>query len=266
VYIDLSTLTWPSAPRIQGPPNAIGLLPTAALEQHGPHLPLSTDILIAEELGRRIADILVEPVFVAPVLPGGLSSPHLAFPGVVDLPEAVFVGVLAAYVDAFQLMGITRVAIFSAHGGNLPSIDRFARERPSTCDSVKVIAYGDFDGYLQMMIEGARRAGLEPLDTDVHAGAMETSQMLASHPHLVRTPAGLTGYEAGEDGWLARVRSEGLQSLTANGVMGRPTDATPWAGEEIYRSLAVGHAAWIAEGLGATVLSAFTLGSSHRAD
>ena len=66
----------------------LGLIPTGAVEQHGPHLPLATDSLVAAELGRRIAERLIEPVVVAPVIPGG-SAHHVGFPGTVTLTEEV---------------------------------------------------------------------------------------------------------------------------------------------------------------------------------
>ena len=103
----MTGLTWPDAKEMQ---DAIGLIPTGAVEQHGPHLPLATDCFIAEELARRIAESFDEQVVVAPMLPGGLSSHHLAFPGTVTLSEETFGAVLDAYVAAFERIGIRRIA------------------------------------------------------------------------------------------------------------------------------------------------------------
>ena len=123
-YVQMTGLTWPEAEAL-GAADALGLIPTGAVEQHGPHLPLGTDCFIAEALANRIAGALEEPVVVAPIVPGGLSTHHLAFPGTVTLPGAAFEGALDAYVAAFERMGIRRVAIFSGHGGNLGFLGRY---------------------------------------------------------------------------------------------------------------------------------------------
>jgi hypothetical protein len=107
-YVQMSGLTWPDAEAL-AQQDVIGLIPTGAIEQHGPALPLATDCLIAEELARRIADRIDEPVVVAPSLPGGLSTHHIAFPGTVTLPEPIFEGVIDAYVEAFERQDIDDV-------------------------------------------------------------------------------------------------------------------------------------------------------------
>jgi creatinine amidohydrolase len=78
-------LTWPEAERL-GADGAVGLVALAALEQHGPHLPLATDALLAERLARDVAERLGTPVVVTPILRGGLSTHHLAFAGSLTFP------------------------------------------------------------------------------------------------------------------------------------------------------------------------------------
>ncbi len=184
-YVQMTGLTWPEAEAL-GAADALGLIPTGAVEQHGPHLPLGTDCFIAEALANRIAGALEEPVVVAPIVPGGLSTHHLAFPGTVTLPEAAFEGALDAYVAAFERMGIRRVAIFSGHGGNLGFLGRYETAYAERVTDVRLIAHHDFEGYVEAMFAGARDAGLHPVETDVHAGGVETSQGLALFGDLVR--------------------------------------------------------------------------------
>lgn len=256
---ELRSLTWPEAQRIGAAGDAIGLIATAAVEQHGPHLPLATDFLLGEALALRVAAALLEPVVVAPVLPGGLSSHHLAFPGSVDLPETVVDGYLSAYVDAFAKMGIDRIAIFSAHGGNFAFIERFAATLAERGEGPRVVAYGDLNAYAAAMHAGAATAGVTAVDADMHAGCLETSQLLASHPDLVRPFTGVTGYTANEPGWPERARAEGLDTITTTGVLGDVAGATAEAGEGIYTSLTDLLAGWMADELGATLLA-----SVHR--
>jgi creatinine amidohydrolase len=245
----MTDLTWPEAEALKGR-RVLGLLPTGSLEQHGPQLPLATDSLIAAELGRRVAERFAEPVVVAPVMPGGLSSHHLGFPGSLTLPEDVFGGAIRAYIEAFERMGIREVAIFSAHGGNFAFLERFAAEPAEQGTETRVIAYTDLDSYARAMFDGSRRGGVEPPATDLHAGAVETSQGLALFPELVRPYGAVVGYTAGEDGWLGRMQAEGMHAVSSNGVLGDPSRARPEAGEPIFEAITAELVRWIAAELG----------------
>jgi creatinine amidohydrolase len=248
-YVAMAELTWPEAEALRGR-RALGLLPTGSLEQHGPQLPLATDSLIAAELGRRVAESFVEPVVVAPVLPGGLSAHHLGFPGSVTLPEEVFGGAITAYVEAFERMGIRDVAVFSAHGGNFAFLAAYAAARAETGTGTRLVAYADFDAYATAMFEGARRGGVDAPPTDVHAGAIETSQGLALFPELVRPYGGVDGYTAQEEGWLDRMHAEGMRAVSPSGVLGDPPLARAEAGEPIFEAIAAELVRWIADELG----------------
>jgi len=245
-YVRMTGLTWPDAKELQG---AIGLVPTGAIEQHGPHLPLATDCFIAEELARRVAERIDERVVVAPALPGGLSSHHLAFPGTVTLPEEAFAAVLDAYVAAFERMGIHRIAVFTGHGGNFGFLGRYEAAHAERGTETRLIAHHDFEGYVDAMSAGAVEAGLEPAASDVHAGGIETSQGLALFPELVRPHANLTGYVTGDVGWQDRMYSEGIQAVTPIGVLGDPSNASAEAGEAIFAHLTDHLVNWIEVGL-----------------
>ena len=250
-YIAMTQLTWPEAEAV-ATHGALGLIPTGSVEQHGPHLPLGTDSFIAEELGRRIGLAIVEPVVVAPVVPGGLSSHHLAFPGTVTFSEDLFDGALDAYVAAFERMGIEKVAIFSGHGGNLDFLGRYEREHAASGSSVRLIAHHDLGGYVEAMFAGARVGGFEPVPTDIHAGGVETSQGLAAFPELVRPFDDVAGYTAAEEGWLERMLRDGMKSVSPSGVLGDVAPATEEAGERIFAQITDYLVGWIVETLGYT--------------
>jgi creatinine amidohydrolase len=251
-FVDMATLTWPEAERLGREDRALALIPLGAIEQHGPHLPLSTDCIIAEALARRVAAALVEPVLVAPVLPGGLSSHHLAFPGTVHLPEELLGGTIAAYVDAFERLGLRDVAIFSAHGGNFAFLGRYRDEHDARGSATRLIAYDDIAAYVRAMFAGARRGGLEPCASDVHAGGVETSQMLTVRPELVRSFAGVEGYTLAEDGFLDQVLEEGLLAVTDTGVLGDVSGSSAVAGAGIFDALTAELVRWIVGALGFT--------------
>jgi creatinine amidohydrolase len=86
-FVALADLTWPDAGALADRDDVVGLIPTGALEQHGPHLPLGTDFLIAERLARAVAESVPVPVVVTPVLAAGLSDHHVAFPGTASCPR-----------------------------------------------------------------------------------------------------------------------------------------------------------------------------------
>jgi creatinine amidohydrolase len=246
-YVDLSGLTWPEVEALKSD-RALGLIPIAALEQHGPHLPLATDSLIADLLARLVAERLEPPVVVVPVLRGGLSTHHLAFPGTVTIPEGAFREVVLAYVEGLERMGIREVAVFSTHGGNFAFLKELSEtvQRPGA----KLIAYSDLVGYLAVMMDGARSAGLVPPASDAHAGGLETSQALYAFPELVRPFEQVSGYTEAEEGWLDRILTEGIRAVSESGVLGDPSGASAAAGKAIFDALADELARWIGEAFG----------------
>ena len=241
--VQLAELTWPETEELGRDPEVVGLIPTGALEQHGPHLPLGTDFLAADALAREVAERLPVPVVVTPTLTAGLSDHHLAFAGTVSLSRETFGGLIDAHIAAFERIGITRVAIFSGHGGNFAFIGELAA---SYSGSARVIAYDDLLGFARVMDAAARSCGLEAPQTDVHAGSLETSLVLARcEPGLVRDFEGVEGYTAAEEGWMDRIWSEGLAALTSTGVLGDPVGASAAAGEAIFEALVEELAGWI---------------------
>ncbi|HEU0303575.1 MAG TPA: creatininase family protein [Gaiellaceae bacterium] len=245
--VRLAELTWPEAEELGKRGDAVGLIPTGALEQHGPHLPLATDSFAAGDLARAVAERLPVPVVVTPTLTAGLSDHHLAFPGTVSLSRETFGGWIEAHIAGLERMGIRRVAVFSGPGGNFAFIGELAERYAGNGGATRVIAYDDLMGFVRVMDEAARAHGLEAPPTDVHAGSLETSLALARfEPGLVRDYAGVEGYTAAEEGWMERIWTDGLAALTSSGVLGDPAGATAEVGHAIFEALADELAGWIA--------------------
>jgi creatinine amidohydrolase len=233
-FVALETLTWPEAERL-GVEGAVGLVTLASLEQHGPHLPLATDSLLGERLARQVAERLNGPVVVAPVTRGGLSTHHLGFPGTLTVPPDAYRALVQSQLEALERMGIDRIAVFSAHGGNFA----FVGELVDGYDGpARLVGYSDLMGFVKVMLDAAAARGLHAPETDVHAGGLETSMMLAAFPELVRPFDGVTGYAAAEPGWMERLFAEGLRPITESGVMGDLGGANAEAGEAIFAALA----------------------------
>jgi creatinine amidohydrolase len=248
--VELELLTSAQAGRLASEGRVVGLIGTGAVEQHGPHLPLGTDAIIARHLAGEIAARLHETVVVAPVLPGGMSAHHLAFPGTLDLSGELLAGYVRGLLATMDRLGIRDIALFSAHGGNFGALAELAAEHGGE-DRLRVIAYTDLQGYIDVMSAAAATTGLHAVECDAHAGALETSQMLFLHgAERITVPPGLEGYVAAESGWMQKLAAEGIDALSPNGVLGRPADATAEAGAAICAALADAIAAWMAQELG----------------
>jgi creatinine amidohydrolase len=234
-YVELQNLTWQDAERL-GAEGAVGLVTLASLEQHGPHLPLATDSLLGEHLARDVADRLPGPVVVTPVVRGGLSTHHLAFAGSVTVPPDAYRELVVSFLEGLERMGIGKIAIFSSHGGNFGFIRDLAAEYEG---QATVAGYSDLERYIEVMIGTAAELGLHAPETDIHAGGLETSMMLAAYPDLVRPFDGVEGYMAAEPGWLQRIFEEGIRPVSESGVLGDVGGANPEVGEALFAALAV---------------------------
>lgn len=252
-YIAHATVTWPEAHAL-GDQAAFGLICVAALEQHGPALPLATDALIGEVLARRVADAFTEPVIVMPVPYGGLSDHHLGFPGTVSFDERTMRGIVDAYVSGLVRMSVRNVFVFTSHGGNFGFLSTVGADYAARED-VRLEVYDDRERYFATTFEGARSVGFDPPETDWHAGGIETSQGLAEFPDLVRPFREVVGYTAAEPGWLERTLVDGLHTVTSSGVLGSPREASAAVGAAIFDA--------IADLLIAKVESAFGLRRAH---
>ena len=245
-YVELGRITSTDAGGLSDA-GAIGLIPTGALEQHGPHLPMLMDSVHAEALARAVADTLPVLTVVTPCITPGLSEHHMDFPGTVTLSPETFRGVVLAYVEALERLAIDQIAIFSGHGGNFSAIGQIARE-VSAERRTTVIAFDDLSRFVNVMVEAGRHAGIDPPETDFHAGLLETSvALMLFDESAVRPFAGVDGYTAAEPGWLERVMTEGLKAVSENGVLGSPGAASAEAGQRIFDALVEELATWIAQ-------------------
>ncbi len=160
----------------------IAVLPIAATEQHGPHLPLGTDTMI----GDGLLDLALEkaapglPVVVLPTLPFGKSDEHQAFPGTISLSADVLTAVLVEIGASLARAGIRKLVILSSHGGNSEAMGVAGRALRLEHDMLVVatnwMRLGQPDGLFSA----------QELKHGIHAGEVETSLMLRLEPQLVR--------------------------------------------------------------------------------
>lgn len=174
-------LTWQDVQALDRDKTVV-VLPVAATEQHGPHLPLSVDATINRGVLTRSLELLPAdlPVLVLPALPVGYSEEHGAFPGTLSVGAATLRQLWIEIGDSVHRAGLRKLAIFNSHGGQPQIAQIVARHLRATHGMMAVVAssygFGEPQG---MFSDEERRHG-------IHGGANETSLMLHLAPELVR--------------------------------------------------------------------------------
>jgi creatinine amidohydrolase len=212
------------------------VVPVAATEQHGPHLPLSTDSDIAEILLDAGLAKLAEdaPVYRLPLLPFGLSPEHAAFPGTISLAAETLTDMLVEIGESLAAAGVRKIAFFNTHGGQPQILDLAAQQLR---EHFEVLAF-TLNGYRYW------RAGEHFPEAEaahgIHGGAAETSILMHAMPEKVRIGK-LTRFESLSERMAAefthlrpfgRIVGFGWQAEDLNpaGAVGDPTLATAEAG------------------------------------
>jgi len=201
----LADLTWPEVERRR---RAVLVVPLASTEQHGPHLPLSTDtdvaVALAEGLAARCDDVVV-----APAMPYGASGEHAGFAGTLSIGQAALELFTVELVrSASETFG--RVLLLSGHGGNAEALSRAVDLLRSESRDVRLFS--------------PRWRG------DAHAGRTETSVQLALRADRVRLPLAVAGATGPLGTLLPVLRAGGVRAVSPNGVLGDPAGAGPAEG------------------------------------
>jgi len=217
------------------------VLAVAATEQHGPHLPLATDRLIAEHFTGRLDAALRERVLILPTLAVGCSEHHMDFCGSLTLTHDHFQAHVLDVLTSVAAHGFKNLVLFNAHGGNLAigqvTLEIFGRRHPA-CQVVLMTWWQlAADALLHLTETGPGGVG--------HACEFETSLMLHIAPRLVRLDAltdnGLQAtYAWAEGDMLRRARASlyrPFNTMTRNGVVGEPKAASADKGRRISEAV-----------------------------
>jgi len=205
----------------------IAVLPLAATEQHGPHLPLATDVMIGEAYLARVQALLPDalPVTFLPIQPIGISTEHIDFPGTLTLSTEAALKEWMTLGERVARAGVRKLVMVTSHGGNSAAMMLVAQDLRA------------YHGLLAVTTSWSRFGvpeGLFPqeeLRHGIHGGAVETSIMLAKYPQAVRREA------------IADFRSTSVAMETTYRWLSTQRPAPfAWQAQDLNESGAVGNA------------------------
>ncbi len=222
--MDLASATSPGLPA--GP---TVLVPVGSTEQHGPHLPLDTDTVIAVGVATGAAGALGErgrDVVVAPAIAYGSSGEHQDFAGTSSIGTGVLHDVVVELTRSMSTWA-ARIVFVNAHGGNLTALR----------------------GAVAQLVQEGHEVAWVPCATeevDLHAGRTETSLMLHLAPGKVRLDRAEAGNTGSLEELLPQMMAGGVKAVSANGVLGDPAGASAAEGAAVLASMVEDVVAFVA--------------------
>jgi creatinine amidohydrolase len=234
---DWTAIHWPDLAGA-GLERWIAVLPLAATEQHGPHLPVGTDVMIAQAYLARLRELIADtaPVTFLPLQPVGISTEHIDYPGTLTLPTEVALKTWLAIGESVARAGVKKLIMVTSHGGNIAAMSLVAQDLRAQ------------HGLLVVTTSWSRLSSpekifsTEEVSHGIHGGAAETSIMLARFGEQVRReaiadfrPVGLA--MAKDYRWLSTQRPAPFawqaQDLHPSGAAGDATRGSAEKGERL---------------------------------
>lgn len=209
------------------------LIPIAALEQHGHHMPVFTDSLLCGEVVRRAHEKLKDKILMTPLMWLGNSEHHLDFPGSMSASPRVYLDLLRDMVENFLFNGFRRIILINGHGGNIIPAQQALfelRQKYRQRDDLLLVS-----ATYWLLGGKPHEVNRDIYQTQVgHACELETSMVMRIRPDLVGDISNLeevpfgTGAAPGHRAWITKER-------TVPGHIGHPRLATPEKGETCFQ-------------------------------
>ena len=237
----------------------IAVLPVAATEQHGPHLPLSVDTDLVDNLiAQALQDLDVEvPALVLPTQAVGLSPEHAAYAGTLTLKAETILALWRDLGESVAAAGVRKLVIFNAHGGNVSVMDMVARDLRSRLGMlVYSVSWFNLVAPDEQGRDTSELFSREEHRFGIHAGEIETSMMLALKPQSVRMQAtknfeSAAQVRSGNFDLLGNGKSAKLgwqiQDYNVEGAVGNAAAASAEKGHAVIRANARALARLLAE-------------------
>lgn len=222
-------------------PGLVAIQPVASVEQHGPHLPVGTDSMIAGAFAERLRERMQQenyPGVFLPLMPYGKSNEHLHYPGTITFTAETFLSVLMDIGHSCHRAGFKRLVFLNGHGGNTGLLDVACRElRIET--GMRVFTLNPL---ITLLPEDPAAIGC-PLSREearlgIHAGRIETAVIMRTNPACVKKDKIKAEYATCFDGceyldFSGRVSYGWMTGdVSKTGTMGDPAGATPEEGEQ----------------------------------
>ncbi len=233
--MQLADMPWTAIQKL--PKNTPIVIPVAAVEQHGHHLPVYTDSLLLGEVLRRVSEATDDRVLFAPLQWLGNSHHHIDFPGTISAGPRLYLDLLVELMETFIGYGFHRILFLNGHGGNITPGKQAVfevRQRHRSRHDLLLL----FATYWEFAKPQESRADFVQNQMG-HACEWETSMILKIRPSLVgdyRNAPDVSfgfGFEPAYRGWTTKDR-------TALGHIGSPRNATVEKGEHLFAEFSVG--------------------------
>jgi creatinine amidohydrolase len=230
----LKDLTWPEVKELDFT-RLVVIFPTGSFEQHGPHLPLTTDSDIVSAIAERIERSMADRVLLVPTLWPGLSTHHMHFPGTIDVSQKVYIELITELGKSLASMGAKKVFVLNGHGGNDTPLRAALRELKTAVPQTQFV----FASYWNLAAKTLREVRESEAGGMGHACEMETSVMLHVHPSRVKLeravrdgPAHVDPYRKADMQYSRPIYFVNeFHEVTRSGVMGHPDLASAEKGK-----------------------------------
>lgn len=224
----LEDMTWQQVDAIDR--STVVVVPFGAMEQHGPHLPLKTDALIGEAIGRRLDAACGGKLLVLPQQWLGLSPHHMRFPGTLTASPETFLALATETIASVAGAGFRNILIVNSHGGNASALDVVLTKCKSLFPSHRFVAVTYWHAAAKELA-ALRQSATGGMG---HACELETSLVLAEQPELVHMELAAADGKWPASEFFAKDMLHGgsasyalrFDEISSHGVVGDPATAS----------------------------------------